>query len=660
MSGSHLDHATVSVLSLIEDHLGSGTSITVSSLGGVRAIESEADIVARAPYLDVFACLASEAELQDTEVLDALLLRGFAETDNASSFRDAANTVISSSSLRERISARLTKALELRVENRSEPMQNLLAAYALEALFRLALTGVISKFSPLRIMASLDSDPDPDGIFAAHAAKLTGAAFHVWRDDELLATLDRLRNTTEAEGEASFELGLAHLSLALDAESIDKVLLELETAYTLLKRAQHTDDDRADATAYCFAIDLVRGFWREASELELRPSLQGLTKAVSDRARQLNRYQLPDWLETRSDRDIQWARLVIATQRAASDLQKPSWLKAWSVMEQLLIVYDADSSFQTQGGLGRLLQPRIEASFVRERGLLGHLDELLSENSWMQVHADTSNLLRARITQLKDGSVPAGKSSSASPYPQLLRALNYDRLPPEISVAAAEALEQALCTRIGRERRIANPIVQKLLRGMATALTQCLDYENEVRADFDEMMLQIILFCQSRQDAGVKELGDRGNYLRDPDATEFDLQNDLWQWLAGNFPSCDLKTEVEGVATGRADIYAGFGTHRLIIEMKRHHGHLDKDAARKYCNQAGAYQNTNVKLGFLGVLEIVERSDPPASLEECVWYESFVPHGSQVTRHLVIFRVPGNLRSPSSLSPKTNKPKKKV
>lgn len=264
-------------------------------------------------------------------MLDALLLRGFAESDNACSFRDAANTVISSSSLRERISARLMKALELRVENRPGPMQNLVAAYALEALFRLALTGVISKFSPLRIMASLDSDPD--GIFAAHAAKLTGAAFHVWRDDELLATLDRLRNTPDAEGEASFELGLARLSLALDAESTDKVLLELETAYALFKRAQHTDDDRSDATAYCFVIDLVRGFWREASELELHPSLQGLTTAVSDRARQFNRYQLPDWLETRSDRDTQWTRLVRATQRAASDLQKPSWLKAWSVME---------------------------------------------------------------------------------------------------------------------------------------------------------------------------------------------------------------------------------------------------------------------------------------------------------------------------------------
>lgn len=166
-------------------------------------------------------------------------------------------------------------------------------------------------------------------------------------------------------------------------------------------------------------------------------------------------------------------------------------------------------------------------------------------------------------------------------------------------------------------------------------------------------MLQIVLFCKDRQDAGLKELGARGAYLRDPSATESHFQADLREWLSGNFRRGDVRTEVEGVATGRSDIYVGFGAHRFIIELKRHRGLVNEDVARQYLGQAGSYQNTNVKLGMLGVLELASREGPPASLEECVWYDAVVPNGTRVARHHVVFRVPGVLRSPSALSAKT-------
>jgi len=107
---------------------------------------------------------------------------------------------------------------------------------------------------------------------------------------------------------------------------------------------------------------------------------------------------------------------------------------------------------------------------------------------------------------------------------------------------------------------------------------------------------------------------------------------------------------MEGVATGRTDLYIGFGGHRFIAELKRHHGYVDEAVAMSFFGQAGAYQATNVRLGFLGILELVDRPGPPATIEECFWSASFVPEGSQLARHITVFRVPGMLKSPSSLN----------
>jgi hypothetical protein len=62
------------------------------------------------------------------------------------------------------------------------------------------------------------------GHFAEHAAKLTGAAFHIWGEQDLLHAPDRLLVNEDAKGEAAFELGLAHLAQALEGDSLPKIL----------------------------------------------------------------------------------------------------------------------------------------------------------------------------------------------------------------------------------------------------------------------------------------------------------------------------------------------------------------------------------------------------------------------------------------------------
>lgn len=642
----------MSIVAEIEARLGSGGAVTVAHLGGAAAIAAQADVLVKAPYLDVLVSLASTADAKDEPTLDALVLRGFEEGRNALPFRDAANAIVDSGALCARLSKQLQPILVRRVNER-QGADGLVAAYALEALFRLALSGTISKFQTLGILAELG--PESEGLFAQHAAKLAGAAFHIWGEQELLRSLDRLLTNEEAEGEAAFELGLAYLSQALEGDSLAKILEGLETARVFFSQARRADEDRTDAVAYCSSIDLIRGFATGAPAEALQAPLDSLMAAVGDRARLLQMGILPSWLKPRQDRDIQWAILLRTVESLAKDLERPSWLNAWTVMDRLLDVYDADRTVCAGAGLDTLFRPRIEAAFARERGLLSHLDDLLCEPGWLEVHGEISKALRVRIDELLQGVAVLGKAKEDAPYPRLRRVLQDDLRVGEMPVDFAERLEGLLDDRARRSELVVNPTVQRILSGVRVALAQCSDYNGTVRDDFDELVLQVVLFCKDRQDAGLKELGARGAYLRDPGATEFQFQADLREWLSGNFRRGDVRTEVEGVATGRSDIYVGFGTHRFIIELKRHRGLVNEDVARQYLGQAGSYQNTNVKLGMLGVLELVSREGPPASLEECVWYDAVVPSGARVARHHVVFRVPGVLRSPSALSAKTGK-----
>lgn len=642
----------MSIVAEIEARLGSGGAVTVAHLGGAAAIAAQADVLVKAPYLDVLVSLASTADAKDESTLDALVLRGFEEGRNALPFRDAANAIVDSGALCARFSKQLQPILVRRVNER-QGADGLVAAYALEALFRLALSGAISKFQTLGILAELG--PESEGLFAQHAAKLAGAAFHIWGEQELLRSLDRLLTNEEAEGEAAFELGLAYLSQAFEGGSLAKILEGLETARVFFSQARRADEDRADAVAYCSSIDLIRGFATGAPAEALQAPLDSLMAAVGDRARLLQMGILPSWLKPRQDRDIQWAILLRTVESLAKDLERPSWLNAWTVMDRLLDVYDADRTVCAGAGLDTLFRPRIEAAFARERGLLSHLDDLLCEPGWLEVHGEISKALRVRIDELLQGIAVLGKAKEDAPYPRLRRVLQDDLRVGEMPVDFAERLEGLLDDRARRSELVVNPTVQRILSGVRVALAQCSDYNGTVRDDFDELVLQVVLFCKDRQDAGLKELGARGAYLRDPGATEFQFQADLREWLSGNFRRGDVRTEVEGVATGRSDIYVGFGTHRFIIELKRHRGLVNEDVARQYLGQAGSYQNTNVKLGMLGILELVSREGPPASLEECVWYDAVVPSGTRVARHHVVFRVPGVLRSPSALSAKTGK-----
>jgi hypothetical protein len=628
----------------IEDLLTRGAPVTIEAVGGRAAIEADVEALLRSPHVDVMVAWAVDAAPNDVAFADDLVLKGFENAGYAGTLRLASNALIASAPVKTRLASRIGKALERRSTSRSDNLNGLVAAYALETWLRLALGEVVQKHRLVSVL--VDIQADENGLFVEHAAKIIGAAFHAWREQDLLPVLERLRENPEARGEAAFEYGNALLSVALDGDDQQEVMSGLETARILFAEAGRIDPDRSDAQLYAAVIDVARGFARGAGEVDLTLAAEAVEAAAANRRFLLSAGRLPDWLAPRWDRDVQWLELVDSVPRLAADLERPSWLRACDVIDRLLKVYDADRTIADAAGFGTIIRPRIEASFVRERGLLAHLDDRLRDDAFVGDDRETAAALRTRIEEMAAGLNPPGKSGEGAFTQKLRGALDEIGAPTPFIDRVISAVEGKLMADEG----IANPVVQSIFAAIRSRLEGSAHYEGKVRGTFDHLLRQVILFCMDRQDAAKRELGARGAYLFEKNAVEGDLQKDLRDFLVGNLPGAAIQTEVEGIAKGRCDVYVGHGGWRFLIELKRHEGLVTPDEARKYVGQAASYQGTNVKLGMLGILELVDRTEPAAALESCLWYDSLVPAGDTHARHLVVFKVPGRLRRPNELS----------
>ena len=637
----------MSALDLLEARLANSQTIMIDDLGGVDEILADADRLHAAPFLDVLADMISVAPPTEGVLLHDFLVSGFDVARDPQSFRDAIDRLIRSTTLRAAMAQAVIAIFTRRIREHGSERESLIAAYALEGLFRLALEGDVSRHRPL--LELVEVAPDVPGPFAQHVAKIGGAAFHAWGGDDLLTMLHRLLDNEEAEGEAAFELGRAYLARALDGEDLATILGGLDTARLLFERAREADDDRSDARAYRSAIDLVLGFAANRSAAEMQETMTDLVTAARDRAAVLRTGRAALWLAPRQDVDIEWFELARTVQRTADDLARPSWVNAAATMDRILAVYDASCAIAHGDGLRSVLRPRIEASFLRERGLAAHLDDLLSEGQWPNAKRTIAQKLRAGLDENYRGGAGPGKAWENEQYPLLARILPEGALIEQIPSDMARSLEAGLASHVAHSRVLANPVLQRVLASLRDQLSASSEYAGEVQQAFDAVLQQILMFCSDRQNAEIRDLGARGAYLRARDPSEADLQSDLRDFLKGNLVGAEVLPEVRGIATGRTDLYISLGGPAFVIELKKHEGEFSPEAANRYRAQATSYQATNVRLGFLGALELVDRPGPVPSIEECLWHSAYVPEGGALARHLIVFRVPGRLKSPSTL-----------
>jgi hypothetical protein len=381
----------------------------------------------------------------------------------------------------------------------------------------------------------------------------------------------------------------------------------------------------------------------------MQDTLADLVSAARDHAAVLRTGCVAPWLAPRQDVDLEWFELARTVQRAADDLARPSWINAATTMDRILAVFDATCTIAHGDGLRSMLRPRVEASFLRERGLAAHLDDLLSAGQWTDAQRMIAQNLRTRLDEAYRAGAGPGKAGENEQYPLLARILPGGTSTEQFPSDMARSLEAGLASHAARGPELANPVLQRVLASLRKQLSASSEYTGEIQQAFDAVLQQILIFCSDRQNAGLRDLGSRGAYLRAHDPSEADLQSDLRDFLKGNLVGAEVLTEVSGIATGRTDLYISLGGPSFVIELKKHKGAFSPEAANNYRAQAISYQAANVRIGFLGALELVDRPGPVPSIEECLWHSAYVPEGGALARHLIVFRVPGRLKSPSAL-----------
>ncbi|WP_299620449.1 hypothetical protein [Pelagibius sp.] len=186
-------------------------------------------------------------------------------------------------------------------------------------------------------------------------------------------------------------------------------------------------------------------------------------------------------------------------------------------------------------------------------------------------------------------------------------------------------------------------VQQKLFRKIVEKLENAPDYESEVKAEFDRLVLLLVKFLTERIDGESKRfpyLKRISNSSKAP--KESALQDDLHNYLLSILAS---EVEKVDISSGRADIYIPRTSFRLIIELKRVFKWND-ETLKPFLTQTVAYSQADIRLGVLGVLDLSDRPPGVPHIDKCFEVTSRQIEGEE-DRTTLVMRVPGNVRTPS-------------
>jgi hypothetical protein len=482
------------------DHLRQGISPRLDDIGGEQILHSGEALHQSTVLPEIIRAIAADWDrLADRERGIAWLLQALDAVAHPMVLSGALDVVLSSPLLLPEVAPALGPVLLNRADVRSSDRTADLAARALDGAGRLVLGGWWSRRYSLLDKVTLLRADERD-LFATPVARLIGVCYEQWRDPGPQEALGHLLSARGSEGDAAFELGMVELMTALDGDSEAQVVAGLQNARTWFARADAADEERTDAQAFGAALDLLLAFPGGAPHSEVARQLQKLDRTV--RVRHMWLFgEGKSWLHPRIQAEVEWLRLGQIVTRAAQLTSQPSWWDPRAALAQLLETYTASRSVRllshTQcatGGLDCIIEPRIEAAFIREHG--EHAQRLLD---------------RAR------SGFSCLETENAHPLlDQLIEPSERERLRGLGGTSLEDALERRLADREVARARSSSPIVDKLYREITGSLATCPDFTGSVGDDFRQLLLLTLRFLEHRYNVNRSTGRGRFTYLFAP------------------------------------------------------------------------------------------------------------------------------------------------
>lgn len=401
-----------SVASAIQERLNAGFAPTLRDIGGEAAILSCAHEVAASPYFgDVVVALApSWQTLNDADGIYSLVAQGIRQNPDRLVLSQALDTITETppADLRP-----ILKALDARTrDEQSSPITRLESA---AALLRFALVDEQwhhMATSTLQILEDVQ-----DAFAGAMLCKLAGLCWNRFRDAQCIEILERRSRNPETGGQAALERGLIAIGSALERPNISGVIEALHEAAHWFRLATEIDDDARSARIYerLIQILVIFGNGGIVSKTDVA--------ALKDDVMLHHIWDAPapgfEWMFAPAEYRLQWVTMLDALAIVSGKLSRPSWLDAAATLHRVLQVYQAERSITFPfKHVERIIEPTIEAAFLREAGLLAHLDDWLEAFGETEIGAEDAATLRKNIQRRVDegspgkapGVVPRGRS----------------------------------------------------------------------------------------------------------------------------------------------------------------------------------------------------------------------------------------------------------
>ncbi|WP_395458752.1 hypothetical protein ACHMW5_34335 [Azospirillum melinis] len=384
----------------LADALARGEEPSLADLGGAAALAGNEAVLASCPLMPELLRIALEA-LQRSgsqqEVIERFVVACPASTTDPFSMQEAVG-LIAGSTMTETVREACFAGFLDRVSDTA--IAPGVRWWALDGALRLALEKSKRKHKLLVVL--LDVSPDDDPEFLRHAAKILGIAHSLWREEELVTVLRPLADLQASRDEAAFELGMVSLADALDARHRAEAARHFEDARDWFRASQAAREDRQDAAVYAVALDTLLSFEGNETPERLLPLVVELARAAAMHQAWNQDQDEASWLGARWTEMAHWHSLAAQLVPLANHLAEPSWLDAAAVLEGTLFsTYVASRTVlqrRADGGIETMVRPRIEAAFLRERGLLHVLDRWLAQeeadSDWGPVAAELLERVR--------------------------------------------------------------------------------------------------------------------------------------------------------------------------------------------------------------------------------------------------------------------------
>lgn len=505
-----------------------------------------------------------------------------------------------------------------------------------------------------RLVASLlETATDDDGHYLKHVATITGVVNADLTVPDLQAKLVDLVEIAASRDEAAMELGLIELKRGLEDQQRGTAIEAFTRARDLFATASATSEIRADAELYRRSLTMLLEFQDGRRSAPAVDEVGAITQAAFE----YSIHAVPNdprlantWLTDRAGEAIAWSMLALGLKRLEESLGEAVWLEAAMVIErQLLVCYSASRSTlkrAADGGLEAILRPTISDAIQREQARLQALEHWIDKHSGSDMVVD-ARALQKEAAEAKEASVLRNPTEAAPTDP--VAAVLDSGL---VTLAGKSSALEEIAAGVAQVILSSTPlVVRQKLEEMEAALQANPDYARtpEARALFNSVLIRTLAWQYELDniEPGKRRLSD---YLFNPDADEADLQEDYLATVQAGTGGGGVRSEARAIGHGRADVGFDMGLVTIVAELKKtDRNRTLEELIDDHGLQATAYQRSNVRLGLLVVLDLVDRGGTGEHFSASSKLLEKTPPGTTTPYSVAVFRIQGCKTTPSSI-----------